>query len=452
MDEKKRVLIKGIRFVSEEGFTSPDGALLIEGKRIKTVYPGKIETYPFADEIIEGKGRICVPGVVDDQVHFRDPGLTHKGDIASESAAALLGGVTSWMEMPNTMPQTTTPEAWREKMELGEKKARGNYSFYFGGTNENSDFLPKLDTRHIPGVKVFMGSSTGNMLVDSDEALTRLFEKSPLLVALHSESEEIIRSNRAKYETLYGEDPAVAYHPLIRSREACLESTKRAVRLAEKAHARIHILHLSTEEEVNFLRDGHYPFVTSEVCVHHLWFTDQDYASKGTLIKWNPAIKELHDREALRNGLKDGTLDIVATDHAPHLLEEKRGGAFKAASGGPLAQFSLLVMLELAHEGVFTYHEVIEWMSRKPCALFDVRERGEIKEGYFADLVLIDDRNTLTVTPEIIRSKCGWSPFEGVTFSHRITDVILNGAHVVRDGEIDEELALRSKMALEFNH
>ena len=447
---KNRLLITNVRIVSASG-VSDGSSLLIEDRKIAKIY-ARGEVLPEDFPVFDGKGKLCFPGVIDDQVHFRDPGLTHKGDIASESAAALLGGVTSWMEMPNTKPQTTTLQAWEEKMRLGKDKARGNYSFYFGGTNENAELLRLIDTAHTPGVKVFMGSSTGNMLVDSDEALRKIFSSSPILVALHSESEPIIVANREKYKALYGEDPEVKYHPLIRSREACLESTKRAVELARETGAHIHVLHLSTEDEVSFLRKGRFPNVTSEVCVHHLWFDDRDYERLGTRIKWNPAIKEERDKLALRQGLKDGTMDIVATDHAPHLLEEKVGGAFKAASGGPLTQFSLLMMLELVREGVFTYPEVAALMCTKPAGLFKVKGRGSVEEGYFADLVLVDDRESLTVTPEIIRSKCGWSPLEGTTFSHRVTDVFLGGAHAVKEGLIDETLANESAMPLEFEH
>lgn len=449
MNGERKILVKNVRIVSRDGITDKNGAILIEGRKIAAVCDG-VEPLPRADEVFDGKGRLCLPGVVDDQVHFRDPGLTHKGDIESESAAALLGGVTSWMEMPNTKPQTTTLEAWEDKMVLGREKARGNYSFYFGGTNDNAGLLGHLDLKHTPGVKVFMGSSTGNMLVDSDDALRRIFRESPILIALHSESEAIIRANREKYRKLYGEDPDLRYHPLIRSREACLESTKRAVALASETGARIHILHLSTEDEVRFLGEGHFPGVTTEVCVHHLWFDDSDYDRLGSRIKWNPAIKEARDKKALRDGLKRGVLDIVATDHAPHLLGEKQGGAFGAASGGPLAQFSLLMMLELVRKGIFSYEEVVDWMCTKPCKLFGVRDRGEIKPGFFADLVLVSDEESLTVSSELIRSKCGWSPLEGETFSHKVTDVYLNGTHVIDAGHIDEERANQSAMPLEF--
>ena len=446
------LLITNVRIVSHRGILDGKNAILVRGERIESIFDGSKAPLPETDSVIDGGGKLCFPGIVDDQVHFRDPGLTHKGDIASESSAALLGGVTSWMDMPNTKPQTTTLEAWADKMALGAEKARGNYAFYFGATNENADLLRLIDKAHTPGVKVFMGSSTGNMLVDSDEALRRIFAESPIPVALHSESEAIIRVNKEEYRMRYGEDPHVKYHPMIRSREACLESTKKAVKLAQETGAHIHILHLSTEDEVKYLSEGHFPGVTTEVCVHHLWFDSRDYDRLGTRIKWNPAIKEARDKEALRNGLKSGALDIVATDHAPHLLEEKQGGAFKAASGGPLAQFSLLMMLEMVKEGVYEYPEVADLMSKKPCTLFGVKERGEIAEGYYADLVLVDDRSTLSVTPEIIRSKCGWSPLEGFTFSHKITDVILNGTHAVKAGALDEEAAHSAAMPLLFEH
>lgn len=450
---KETTLIRDVRIVNE-GRTTP-GALLIEGERIaRILHEG--EELPKADHIVEGKGRLCLPGVIDDQVHFRDPGLTHKGDIASESSAALLGGVTSWMEMPNTNPQTTTLEAWSDKMKHAEEVARGNYAFYFGATNDNADLLPHLDIEHTPGVKVFMGASTGNMLVDDEEALRRIFGTSPVLVAVHSEKEEIIRANKAKYQARYGEDPPVQYHPLIRSREACYESTVRAIRLAKETGAKLHVLHLSTAEEVELfagqssdLRQKQY---TAEVCVHHLWYDDQDYDRLGTRIKWNPAVKSAEDREALREGLRAGILDIIATDHAPHLLSEKEGGALKAASGGPLAQFSLVMMLELCRRGVFEQEQVVRWMCHRPAELFGVRERGYLREGYRADIVLVDDDCEWIVTPELIRSKCGWSPLEGECFHSRVTDVFLNGAHVVREGTADEDRAITAAEALEFDH
>lgn len=449
----KTTLIRDVRLVNEGQITS--GALLIEGERIARIFSTE-EALPSADNVVEGKGRLCLPGVIDDQVHFRDPGLTHKGDIASESSAALLGGVTSWMEMPNTNPQTTTLEAWADKMKHGSEVARGNYAFYFGATNDNADLLHDLDLRYTPGVKVFMGASTGNMLVDDERALRRIFEESPVLIAVHSEREEIIRANKAKYQERYGEDPPVQYHPLIRSREACYESTVRAIRLARETGAKLHVLHLSTAEEVELFggqsSDLRQKQITAEVCVHHLWFDETAYDRLGTRVKWNPAIKTARDRDALRQGLLDGTLDIIATDHAPHLLSEKEGGALKAASGGPLAQFSLLMMLELCHRGVFSTEQVVHWMCHRPAELFGVKERGYLRPGYYADVVLVEDRKTLTVTPELIRSKCGWSPLEGETFHARVEEVFLNGAHVVRQGRADEPLATTAAMALEFDH
>ncbi len=448
----KSTLLHNIRIVNE-GKTYP-GSLLIEGDRIAKVLAPDEEVR--ADRTVDGRGRLCLPGVIDDQVHFRDPGLTHKGDIASESSAALLGGVTSWMEMPNTMPQTTTPEAWAAKMAHAAEVARGNYAFYFGATNDNADLLRDIDTAHTPGVKVFMGASTGNMLVDREESLRRIFSESPILIAVHSEREEIIRANKAKYCERYGEDPPVECHPLIRSREACYESTVRAIALAKETGAKLHVLHLSTADEVPLFggqsADLRQKQITAEVCVHHLWFDETAYARLGTKVKWNPAIKTAADREALRQGLLDGTLDIIATDHAPHLLSEKQGGALGAASGGPLAQFSLVMMLELCREGVFTPEQVVGWMCHRPSDLFGVQRRGYIREGYYADLVLVDDRCEWQVEREIIRSKCGWSPLEGERFHHRVTDVFVNGEQVVQDGVADESLAVTAARALEFRH
>lgn len=429
-------------------------SLLIVGDKISKVFSAG-EQLPRDPEIIDAEGMYCIPGVIDDQVHFRDPGLTHKGDIATESEAALLGGVTSFMDMPNTIPQTTTIEAWREKMLLGEDKSRANYSFYFGATNDNAHLLQELDLIHTPGVKVFMGSSTGNMLVDSEEVLRRIFSESPKLIAIHSESESIIQRNIKQFQETYGEDPDVRWHPEIRSREACLESTMRAIELAKKTGARIHILHLSTVDELSlFELDRTLPLkdkkITGEVCVHHLWFDNQDYPHLGTRIKWNPAVKKASDKDALREAVNNRRLDVIATDHAPHLLDEKKGGAFKAASGGPLVQHSLLMMLELVEKGIFDITTVVEYMCHRPAELFGVVGRGYIREGYKADLVLIKPNSPWTVSPENIRSKCGWSPIEGVKLSHQVWYTFLNGAPVVREGELDTILACHKKEALLF--
>lgn len=449
----KKLLIRDTTIVNE-GRSTP-ASLLIEDERIRCIIPPGA-TLPEADEVIDGRGLLCLPGVIDDQVHFREPGLTHKGDITSESSAALLGGVTSYMEMPNCIPQTTTLEAWQDKMERAKDHSRANYAFYFGATNDNADLLKDINLKYTPGVKVFMGASTGNMLVDNEETLRRIFAESPTLIAIHSESEPIIQANKKKYTEQYGDDPDVKYHPLIRSREACVESTQKAVALAKETGARIHILHLSTADELQFFTpDSEIPLsekrVTAEVCVHHLWFTDKDYETLGTKIKWNPAVKSLRDREALREALRTGLVDIVATDHAPHTREEKQGGAMKAASGGPLVQFSLPMMLEMAlDERALSIEKVVEYMCHRPAELFGVVDRGYIREGYFADLVLVDTDTEYTITPDIIRSKCGWSPLEGTTLHSRVVTTVLNGAVVVSEGRLDEERACASARPLEF--
>lgn len=453
LSDMKTLLIRDTTIINEGVRTR--GSILIEDERIRAVIPHG-STLPDADEVIDGVGLLCLPGVIDDQVHFREPGLTHKGDILSESCAALLGGVTSYMEMPNCLPQTTTMEAWRDKMERAKDHSAANYAFYFGATNDNADLLKEIDRTHTPGVKVFMGASTGNMLVDNEETLRRIFEECPTLIAIHSESEPIIRANKQHFVNQYGEDPDVVYHPLIRSREACVESTRKAIGLARETGARLHVLHLSTADEVDFfVSDADTPLrdkkITAEVCVHHLWFTDNDYTTLGTKIKWNPAVKTMADREALRAAVRDHRVDVIATDHAPHTMEEKQGGAMKAASGGPLVQFSLPMMLELTRgDGPFTIEGVVEYMCHRPAELFGIKERGYIREGYFADLVLVDEESGYMVTQDMIRSKCGWSPLEGQRLHHKVVATILNGTPVVRDGRIEEERAIASARPLQF--
>ena len=452
--DEKRLLIHDAEIVNEgESFR---GSILITGERITEIIRDE-EPLPSADEVLEAEGLLCLPGVIDMHVHFREPGLTAKGSITSESGAALLGGVTSYAEMPNTLPQTTTLETWEDKMRRAEEESMGNYSFMFGATNENVDLLSRLDLKHTPGVKVFMGSSTGNMLVDSPETLRRIFTECPTLICIHSEDEEIILANKAKYTALYGDDPEVKFHPLIRSREACYECSRRAVAMAEETGARLHILHLSTEDELSLLRprtaEGFgSKRITGEVCVHYLWFTDKDYERLGARVKWNPAIKTERDRAALRAAINSGLVDVVSTDHSPHLPEEKVGGALEAKSGGPLVQFSLPLMLELVREGIFPIERVVEYMAHNPALLYGIEERGFIRKGYYADLVLVDPHKSTTVTKEVIRSKCGWSPFEGETFRSSVVGTILNGAPVVRGGVLDEALALRSKRALTFGN
>ncbi|MDO5665717.1 MAG: dihydroorotase [Bacteroidia bacterium] len=418
------------------------GSVLIEKERISKIYTDNIpeNILQRCHEIIDARGLYLIPGAIDDQVHFREPGLTHKGDIISESRAAVAGGVTSFMEMPNTNPQTVTINALQEKFELAAQKSIANYSFYLGATNDNIEELLKVDKKNVCGVKVFMGASTGNMLVNNERALQQIFAEVDLLIATHCEKEEIVRENVDIYKKQFGEDIPIQYHPLIRSEEACYRSSAQAAALADKYGSRLHVLHLSTAREMSLFSNSLIKDkkITSEVCVHHLWFTDEDYARLGTRIKWNPAVKNRSDRDALRAALKSGKLDVVATDHAPHLLSEKEGGCLKAASGGPLVQHSLQAMLELSQNGVFSKEFVVEKMCHAPAELFQVEERGYIREGYFADLVLVNPDKLYTVDKNNVLYKCGWSPFEGETFRHGIEKTFVNGSLVFDNGKIVE--------------
>lgn len=418
------------------------GSVLIEDKTIKKIYKDEVipEEILNHSHIINAEGLWLMPGVIDDQVHFREPGLTHKGDIASESRAAIAGGVTSFMDMPNTKPQTTTIEELEKKFELGAQKAYSNYSFYMGATNDNIAELKKVDQKKVCGVKVFMGSSTGNMLVDDKKVLQAIFAEIDMLIATHCEKEEIIRENLAKYKAELGENIPIKYHPLIRSAEACYQSSSEAAELASKYGSRLHILHLSTAKEVSIfdnipLKDKK---ITGEVCVHHLWFSDEDYAKYGNRIKWNPAIKTKADRDGLMQGLLNGKLDVIATDHAPHLWEEKQGGVLQAASGGPLVQHSLQIMLELAKQAKITKEQVVDKMCHAPAILYHVHNRGYIREGYFADLVLVNPNKPYIVSKENILYKCNWSPLEGETLSHSIEKTFLNGQIAFEDGVVNE--------------
>ena len=419
-----------------------EASVLIREKRIAAVYTGTPpEEILKQAEIADARGLWLFPGIIDDQVHFREPGLTHKGDIASESRAAVAGGVTSFMDMPNTNPQTTTVDLLNRKFDRAAETSLANYTFFIGATNDNLAELKKEGARRAGAIKVFMGSSTGNMLVDDDRTLEAIFAETDLLIAAHCESESIIKQNIAYYTGLYGEDPDIRFHPKIRSAEACYASSSKAVTLADKHGARLHIFHLSTEKELSLLENK--PLsekkITGEVCVHHLWFSDEDYSRLGTGIKWNPAIKTKQDRDALRKALSEGKLDVAATDHAPHLLSEKQGGCLKAASGGPLVQHSLQAMLELCKQGIFTPELVVDKMCHAPAQLFRLKDRGYIREGYYADLVLIDPRADRVVTQENILYKCGWSPFEGVSFSHQVVKTIINGETVFDNGQINEK-------------
>jgi dihydroorotase len=371
-----------------------------------------------------------LPGVIDDQVHFREPGLTHKGDIESESKAAIAGGITSYIEQPNTVPNAVTQEILEEKYQIAAQKSFANYSFMMGATNDNLEEVLKTDPKNVAGIKIFLGSSTGNMLVDNEAVLEKIFTCTSMLIAVHCEDEMTIKNNLEKFKEEYGEDvPATAHH-LIRSEEACYISSSKAVALAKKTGARLHVFHLSTAKEMELFANK-IPLedkkITAEVCVHHLWFTNDDYAKKGNLIKWNPAVKTDNDRKALWEALNDGRIDVVATDHAPHTLEEKKQKYLLAPSGGPLVQHSLVAMFEAHHQGKISVEKIVEKMCHNPAKIFKIEKRGFIKEGYFADLVIINAGLPWSVKKENILSKCGWSPFEGFTFKSRITHTFVNG-------------------------
>ncbi len=419
------------------------GYITSEGGRITKVgrgEPSKEEIEAAADRV-DAKGGYIMAGVIDDQVHFRDPGLTYKGDMESESRAAVAGGVTSFMDMPNTIPQTTTRELWEKKMERAAEVSVANYGFFLGATNDNIKEIENIDPRAIPGVKVFMGSSTGGMLVNNISRLEAIFAECPTLVATHCEDEGIIRSNIEKW----GKSAVIGDHPLIRSAEACYRSSGTAVEIASKYGTRLHVLHLSTARELSLFEDNKPTFdkkITNEVCVHHLWFTDSDYKAKGNFIKWNPAIKTLEDREALRLGLQSGRVDIAATDHAPHSFEEKSRSYLEAPSGGPMVQHSLVAMLE-----IFPPEEVINYMAHRVADCLKVSERGRLREGYFADVIVVE-KTQWSVTKENVLYKCGWSPMEGQEFSHRVAHTFVGGKHVYNRGTIDE--SIRGE-ALRFN-
>ena len=444
-----RLLIKNALLINEGKRFKAD--VLIEGERIKRITaspqppPKEEELSPplleGAGERFDATGLLLLPGIIDDQVHFREPGLTHKGDIHSESRAAVAGGITSFMDMPNTLPQTITVEALNEKFDRAAKQSFANYTFFIGATNDNIEELKKEGARRAAAIKVFMGASTGNMLVDNESALERIFSETEQIIAVHCECEKTIAANKARIIKQYGEDLDVTFHPKIRDVEACYNSSSHAVELAKKYDTRLHLFHLSTEKEMSLLEAK--PLsekrITAEVCVHHLWFSDEDYAEKGNCIKWNPAIKSRADRDALRQALIDGKIDVVATDHAPHIWEEKQGSCLRAASGGPMVQHSLPAMLELCRQGVFTEELVVEKMAHAPAELFGIKDRGFIREGYYADLVLVNPNANWTVSKDNLLYKCGWSPMEGVRFSHKIEKTFVNGRLVYDDGRFDEE-------------
>ncbi|MFV0391106.1 MAG: dihydroorotase [Paludibacteraceae bacterium] len=433
-------LIKNATIVNEGQVFK--GSVLLNDDLIERVLTAE-EALDDSDRVvtIDATGLLLLPGVIDDQVHFREPGLTHKGDIYTESKAAVAGGVTSYMEMPNTKPQTTTIELLNEKYMLAEYKSLANFSFYMGATNTNIHEVVKINPAEVCGIKVFMGSSTGNMLVNDMEALTRIFDEAPALVAVHCEDEPTIQTNLNYYKQIFGNNPGVEFHPKIRSAEACYKSSSFAVQLAHQYNTRLHILHLSTAKELTLfdnkksLRDKK---ITAEACIHHLWFSDQDYAQFGNRIKWNPAVKKESDRVALIDAVNNNLIDVIASDHAPHTLQEKEGNCYTAASGGPLVQFSLIAMLQLAKKGVFTLEKVVEKMCHAPADLFRIERRGYVRPGYFADLVLVNHNAPHQITEKDVLGKCGWSPFESVFFDSRIEKTFVNGKLVYDNGIFDE--------------
>ena len=431
-----RTLIKNGTIVNEG--RSFLGDLVVNGEQIEEIYEGKAPRGIY-DQVIDASGCFVLPGVIDDHVHFREPGLTRKADIESESRAAAFGGVTSYFEMPNTNPQTTTLEALEDKFALGAQKSHVNYSFFFGATNDNVDLFDRLDVHRIPGIKLFMGSSTGNMLADKYESLQQIFVKAKKLglpVMTHCEDTDIINRNMAAYQKKYGEDPDVKFHPEIRSVEACYESSSLAVKLAKESGAHLHIAHVTTARELEFF--GKDENITGEAVIAHLYFSDEDYADKKAFIKCNPAIKTVKDRQALREALADGRISVVGTDHAPHEWKDKQGGCAKAASGMPMVQFSLVSMLELVDEGVLSIERMVEVMSHCPAKLFHVDKRGFLRPGYQADIVIVRPHTAWTVQKEIIQSKCGWSPMEGHEYQWQVEQTVCNGHLIYNKGEFDE--------------
>tara|TARA_B110000902_G_scaffold3856_1_gene4433 strand:+ start:446 stop:1780 length:1335 start_codon:yes stop_codon:yes gene_type:complete len=439
-------LLKNAQIVNEGSIIKAD--LLIEGQRISKIAPFISDA---AAQVIDLEGKFLLPGIVDDQVHFREPGLTHKGRIYTEARAAVAGGITSFMEMPNTIPQALSQELLEDKYLIGAKDSLANYSFFMGASNENLEEVLKTDSKRVAGVKIFMGSSTGNMLVDDKEVLNSIFSKCKMLIAVHCEDEQTIRTNSAKMKAEYGEDLPIRFHPVIRNDEACYKSSSMAIELAKKHDTRLHILHISTAKETALFRND-IPLkekkITAEACIHHLWFDERSYDEKGTLIKWNPAVKSLKDKEAIWSALLDDRIDIIATDHAPHTLEEKQNTYFKAPSGGPLVQHALVAMLEFYHQGKVSLEWIVTKMCHAPADCFQLKERGFIREGFFADLVVVDPNKPWTVTKQNILYQCAWSPFEGTVFKSSVSKTFVNGNLVYNQGVFDETTR---GMRLEFD-
>jgi dihydroorotase len=434
----KSILITGANIVNEGKITRSD--ILIKDGLIYNV--GRDLSEFEADMTIDASGKYIFPGLIDDQVHFREPGLTHKADIYTESKAAVAGGITSYMEMPNTVPQATTIELLEQKFAIASEKSLANYSFFFGATNDNIEEILKVDQENVCGIKVFQGSSTGNMLVDNPQSLDRIFSECKMIIATHSENDNIIKANLEKYQAEYGDEIPVKYHPKIRTAEACYNASKKVVDLARKYGSRLHVLHISTGKEVE-LFDNRLPLsekrITAEACIHHMWFSEEDYEEKGNFIKWNPAIKSAEDRDKILEGVLDGHIDVIATDHAPHTIEEKNKNYLSAPSGGPLVQHSLVVMLDLYHQGKIRLEQIVEKMCHNPSILFEIDKRGYIRPGYHADLVIADLDSPWTVEKENILSKCGWSPFEGHTFKSKVTHTIVSGHLAYENDTFHEE-------------
>lgn len=433
----KSILIKNGTIVNEGSVFKGD--ILIENERITKIAENIDLNEDY--EVFDASDKMILPGVIDDQVHFREPGLTHKGNINSESKAAIAGGTTSFIEQPNTVPNAVTQEILEEKYQIASETSYANFSFMMGGTNDNLDEVLKTNSRNVAGIKLFLGSSTGNMLVDNQEVLEKIFSSTKMLIAVHCEDEQTIRENLVKAKEIYGDDIPVTQHPVIRSTEACYKSSSKAIELAKKTGARLHVFHLSTGIETDLFRNDiplEDKMITAEVCVHHLTFSDEDYKTKGNFIKWNPAVKSATDREKIWEALLDDRIDVIATDHAPHTIEEKSKKYSEAPSGGPLVQHSLVAMLEFVKEGKISIEKVVEKMAHNPAKLFKIEERGFIKEGYFADLAIVDLNNPWEVTKENVVAKCGWSPFEGKIFSAKVDSTIVNGNFAMKNGVISD--------------
>ncbi len=431
----KSILIKNANIVNEGRIIKGD--VLIEEDRIVEI-ADSISMKSSNTKIIDADERYLMPGMIDDQVHFREPGLTHKATIESESKAAIAGGITSFIEMPNTVPQATTIDLLEQKFEIAAKTSWANYSFMFGGTNDNLDEILKVDHKKVAGLKLFLGSSTGNMLVDDPKTLENIFSKTKLLISVHCEDEATIKKNLDIYMEQFGDDIPMKFHPEIRSAEACFISSSNAIKLAEKTGARLHVFHLSTEKETHLFSNKkplNKKRITSEVCIHHLWFSDEDYKTKGSLIKWNPAIKSEQDRTGLWKALLDDRIDIIATDHAPHTLEEKNNNYLNAPSGGPMVQHALVALLEMYHKEKLSLEKIVEKTAHNPAVLFQIKDRGFIRKGYKADLVLVDLNSPWAVKKENLLYKCGWSPFEGVIFKSRVTHTLVNGTVIYENSK-----------------